>query len=383
MPVSSKSVSTALAAAVFCLLGTTQASAADAVCSGTLSGTYDNVFVNGGSCTLSNAVVHGNVTVTSGGALTMSGTTQISGDIQGLGAGNLALNSGVVSGAVSVLNSLNVTVGPAATLNALNLTNSGNATLRGILEKVTAIGSGSINVSDARVAAGIFVEGGKAGMTICGAAAIAGGVIMTGTTGGLSIGIGSTCAVTSITGEILVTKGTGAVRISNASMLASDVSVSEQSGNVILTNLSLSDISIEKLTGSVTLTGIATDSDSTFNEITGTVSISGGNFQGDVGIEVAQAVTISGNNFNNEDLHISKGTGSLTISKNINIHVNISERGTISFSGNQFDSALFSKNGALSVVGNTGNLIDCVDNTPAPTGSGNSITTKLGQCSGL
>jgi hypothetical protein len=55
----------------------------------------------------------------------------------------------------------------------------------------------------------------------------------------------------------------------------------------------------------------------------------------------------------------------------------------VSFTGNNFGTAFFSKNGALSVIGNTGTLLECVDNTPAPTGSSNTVTTKLGQCSAL
>ncbi len=384
MSPSKKSFALAVTVAAISLLASGRASAADTICTGTITGTHDNVVVSGGTCTLSSATVLGSVTVTGGGALTMSGTTQINGDIQAFGAGTITLNSGTVNGAVSLLSSGAITVGAGANLNALSVTDSGNMTVRGSLEKINAVNSGGLTITGtaARIAAGVIVDAGKAGTTVCGGATIVGGIIMMNTTGGLSVGIG-TCGVNTIDGAVLVSKGSGAVRISNAVMTGSDVSVSEQIGNVILTNLSLSDVTVENLTGSVTWATLRTDSDSKILNISSTVSITNGNFQGDVEINTAQAITISGNNFNFEDVNISKGTGSLTITNNTNIGINVTERGTVTFSGNRFDFAEFSKNGALSVTNNIGTTLLCVDNAPAPTGSGNTITTKTGQCSSV
>lgn len=50
------------------LMATARDSAAQTACNGTLSGTYDNITVNGGICTLSNATVLGNVSVTAAAA---------------------------------------------------------------------------------------------------------------------------------------------------------------------------------------------------------------------------------------------------------------------------------------------------------------------------
>ncbi len=384
MHASQKRFILAAIAAAASWVATGPAHAADTLCTGSITGTHDNVIVNGGTCTLSGATVLGSVTVTAGGTLTMNGTTQINGDIQAFGSGNVALNSGTVIGAVSLLNSGALTVGAAANINALSMTNSGATTIRGVVEKITAVNSGSLTITgtSALVEDGVIVDAGKAGTTLCSGARVFGGLIMMNTSGGLSVGVG-TCGVNTISGAVLVSKGSGAVRIQNAVMTAADVSVTEQTGNVVLTNLSLSDIAIEKLVGSVTLTALATDSDSTLSDITSTVSITNSSFQGDVSILTAQAITISGNNFNNEDLNIAGGTGSLTISNNTNIGVKVLERGSITFSGNRFDFAEFTKNGALSVTNNIGTLLHCADNAPAPTGSGNTVTTKTGQCSAV
>jgi hypothetical protein len=327
--------------------------------------------------------VQGSVSVSNGGRLTMSGTSQVFGDIQGNGAGVMQLNSGTVFGAVSLTNSGNLTVGAAANLKGLNTTGSGALTLRGRIESVLATSGGSITITGATIAAGVQVISGLAGVTVCGAN-IGGGIFMSTTNGGLSVGIGSSCALNTIAGPVSVSKGTGAVRISNADMLGSDVGVSEQNGNVILTNVALSDAIIENLTGSVTFNGIATDSDSKIFATSGFVDVIASSFEGDFAIIGAQAVRILSNNFGGEDLNILGGTPQLTINNNINMGVlNVSERGNITFSNNNFSGADFSKNGALSVTGNIGASLNCVDNTPAPTGSNNTIASKTGQCAAL
>lgn len=374
-------MSTVLALVFF---GTANAQA-DTICTGTITGTHANVIVNSSAtvCTLSNATVQGNVNVSNGGRLTMSGTTQVLGDIQGTGAGLMQLNSGTVLGAVSLSNSGNLTVGSAAVLKLLTTVSSGTLTLRGRLESVNAISGGSVAITGATITAGVYVSSGLAGMTVCGAN-ITGGISMTGTNGGLSIGIGSTCAVSTIAGTILVSGGTGAVRISNANMLGADVSVIEHSGNVILTNLPLSDVLIEKLTGSVTFTGVAPDSDTKILTVSSFVNISGSSFEGDTQIVSVGTLSLLSNSFGSEDMSISLGTAGTTISNNTNIGaLSISERGNITFSNNTFGAANFSKNGAISVTGNSGASLDCVDNNPPPTGSNNTITTKTGQCAAL
>ncbi len=385
MQVHHKSIAAVLAVLAIVFSGSSYAQSST-TCTGTITGTHASVIVNSSAtvCTLSSATVTGNVTVSNGGRLTMSGTSQVLGNIEGSGAGVMQLNSGTVLGAVNLMNSGALTVGTAAVLSSLNTIGSGVHTLRGRIENVNITTGSSIALTGAIIAAGVNVNSGLAGgLTACGAN-ITGGITMTGTAGGLSIGIGTGCAVNTINGTVFVSGGTGAVRISNANMLSSDVIVTGRAGNVILTNLALSYVLVENLTGAVTMTGVATDSDSKFISVSSTVSLSGSVFNGDIEISTTQAVNLTGNDFGQEDLTISKGTGAMTISGNINMGgANISERGNFTFSNNRFAAATFSKNGAMSITGNIGGSLDCVDNVPAPTGSNNNITFKTGQCSNL
>jgi hypothetical protein len=121
--------------------------------------------------------VLGNVSVTAGGRLTTTGTTQINGSVEGFGAGNLTLTSGTVMGDVSVLNSQNITVGTAANIGALNSTNSGTLTLRGTISKVTATDSMAVNITGATIATGVIIDAGNANLTICGGATVSGGIV--------------------------------------------------------------------------------------------------------------------------------------------------------------------------------------------------------------
>jgi hypothetical protein len=383
MSIFSKTATVVVFVSSLAVLATARDAAAQTACNTTLSGTYDNITVTGGLCTLSNATVLGNVSVTAGGRLTTTGTTQINGSVEGFGAGNLTLTSGTVMGDVSVLNSQNITVGTAANIGALNSTNSGTLTLRGTISKVTATDSMAVNITGATIATGVIIDAGNANLTICGGAAISGGIVMSNTNGGLLVGVTAGCGVSSIDGTIIVSNGTGAVRLTGTTMASSDVLVTQQIGNVILNNVALSDLNVELLTGAVTLTNVTTDSDTKLKAISSTTTITGSTLGSDVTIETSAAVNLTGNNFTNESLLISGGTGTLTIANNLNLSVSVVERGTVSFTGNNFGTAFFSKNGALSVIGNTGTLLECVDNTPAPTGSSNTVTTKLGQCSAL
>jgi hypothetical protein len=371
-------------ASALTLVASARDSAAQTVCTGTLAGTHDNVTVNGGACTLSSATVLGSVSVTGGGLLSMIGTTQINGSIEAFGAGNLTLTSGTVLGSVNLFSSQNLTVGTAARLGPVNVTSSGRLTLRGTMNIVTAIDSFAVNVNGATITAGLLISAGKAALTIC-SSSIGGGVSMMSTTGALRVGVTAGCGISTIEGAILVTKGTGHVLLTNTTLAASDINVAEQIGNVILNNIDVSDLKVEKHTGAVTVTGITTDSDTSLSEISGAVTITNSGFGGDLSLVTMSAVTLSGNDFANESVLIEKGGGDSTISNNTNFGISVTERGSVSFSGNSFDSASFSKNtGGVSIVGNTGDTLHCVDNVPPPTGSGNTILVLAsGQCAGF
>jgi hypothetical protein len=79
------------------------------------------------------------------------------------------------------------------------------------------------------------------------------------------------------------------------------------------------------------------------------------------------------------------GAGAVTLSNNVNLSFSINERNGVTISGNTFTSASITKNtGGVSIVNNTGETLVCVDNSPAPTGSGNTITILAdGQCAGF
>jgi hypothetical protein len=65
--------------------------------------------------------------------------------------------------------------------------------------------------------------------------------------------------------------------------------------------------------------------------------------------------------------------------------LSIVENNAVTVSNNTFTDAEVSKNaGGVSIVNNTGEKLNCSDNSPAPTGSGNTITELAdGQCAGF
>jgi hypothetical protein len=226
---------------------------------------------------------------------------------------------------------------------------------------------------------------GSGDVRICGGANITGGVNVIERNGGLLAGVGANCGVSTINGTVTIEKGTGNVRLLGTIMDGSDLSVIEQSGNVEVNGVNLSDVKIEKTTGSVTLTAVTTDSDTAIAEISGSVTIASSTLGSDVGITTNSAVTLTGNDFTAEDLFISGGSGAVTLSNNVNISFSINERGSVTIAGNNFVNASITKNtGGVSIVNNTGETLVCVDNSPAPTGSGNTITILAdGQCAGF
>ncbi len=320
--------------------------------------------------------------------LTINGAaTVILGDIQAFGAGNIVVNAGSVTGGISVLSSGNVVVGAPATVGSVNVMSSGAVTVRGSTGTLNVGMSGAVNLNGANVPFGVLIDSNTAATTICGSTI--GGISQQMTGGGLLIGVGSAtvpCATSQVLGAVLVSKGTGAVRIRNAVLDAADVLVSENVGNVELLNVSVSDVGFNLITGSVSLTNVRTDSDSSIEGTTASVVLTNCSFQGDVKIITDQAVTLTGNDFNLEDTLISGGTGTLTLRNNINLGISITERGTVNFIGNIFTQAIISKSGNLVIRQNTGLLLDCVDNLSVAAATGlnaNTIDVTLGQCAQL
>ena len=105
----------------------------------------------------------------------------------------------------------------------------------------------------------------------------------------------------------------------------------------------------------------------------------------DVEITSNCAVTITGNNFSLEDVMISNNRGPVFFDGNLNLSLKIIENIGVTVSGNTFTAAEVSKNiGDVSIEDNTGEKLNCSDNSLAPTGSGNTITELSdGQCAGF
>ena len=104
-----------------------------------------------------------------------------------------------------------------------------------------------------------------------------------------------------------------------------------------------------------------------------------------MGINISGAVNLTDNDFSAESILISGGSGAVTLSNNVNFSISILERNGVTFAGNTFEYASITKNsGGVSITNNTGATLICVDNSPAPTGSGNTITVLAdGQCAGF
>lgn len=225
---------------------------------------------------------------------------------------------------------------------------------------------------------------------------------------------------------IAVTRGTGDVRLAGATLSAGDLIVIEQHGDVLLYSTSLSDIKVQGITGNVILDGVTTDSDTSIVGITGNVKIESSELRdlfGDVEIKSVGDVTLSntaiasdmsitdsgavaldlltldgdvilisngGVNFTRnyvslEDVMILNNTGPIIVNKNVDLSLSITENDDVTVTGNTFTYAEVSKNsGGVSIVGNTGEKLNCSDNNPAPTGLFNTITELAdGQCAGF
>lgn len=361
--------------------------AAQTVCSGTLSGTYDNIVVNGGSCTLSGATVLGSVTINSGGNLTATGGTDVLGGVAASFGGNLNLQSVTILGDVALADSGNVTVGAAATIGPLKLERSGAAVITGAVANLDCKQSLAVTLNKGShlFLGGLSVFEGTGTIQICGST-IEGEVKVIETVGAMLAGGTASCGGSLIHASVLVEKGTGNVRVSDATLTAGDLFVIEQAGSALVERTSLSDVAIEAITGPVTLQSVTTDSDTKIIGNDGAVSIKGSLFGSDIEIKTnGGAVTVAGNSFSDEVVVVESNGGAVAFTDNIDLSFSIVANHGVTIGGNNFiNGSVGSNTGGVSIVNNTGETLLCSGNNPAPTGSGNTITVLAdGQCAGF
>ena len=86
--------------------------------------------------------------------------------------------------------------------------------------------------------------------------------------------------------------------------------------------------------------------------------------------------------FNLEDVSIILVSNDLLVQNNIDLNLSVQEvGGLVEILNNILTVVNVSKNnGGVEITGNTIESLSCIDNTPAPTGSGNVIQFPDGQC---
>lgn len=175
-----------------------EAAYASTTCSGTLIGTYDNVIVDGGACTLDGAIVRGSVLVRNGGTLTAIGSTVVAGDVRADSGGNILLDQVTVLGDVTLTGSGDVTVGAAANIAALLVNSSGSVNASGSLASIQASASGGIRLDGATVFPGsVEMVNGTGSLVICGST-VEGIVNVVSTTGDVLVEESAACGASKI-----------------------------------------------------------------------------------------------------------------------------------------------------------------------------------------
>ena len=345
------------------------------LCTGILSGTHDDILVEGGNCTLQNATINGSVMVNNGGKLTVSGGTTINGSIQAENGGNINVNSGTVLGDVSLKNSNNITVGSGANINSLKLEKSGKITASGNIGDIEAKESKAILLNGAIIfPGGIAMEKGSGSLTVQNAT-IEGSIKVVETDGTIAVNSGS-----QFEGSITIEKGKGKVNLEGTTFASGDLIVVEQEGNITAQNSTFSDIKVEKSKGKIILRNLITDSDTFIGENDGDVVIENSSFTGDVEIKSNQAVKVKQNSFSLEDISISNNNGLVRIINNKDLGLSVTENKNVIIKNNTVTSLEVSKNsGSVTINNNRGEELGCADNSSLNC-SGNSFQEATGQC---
>lgn len=357
-------------------------------CSGAISSTTinNNVECNG-DCVLDAATINGNLNCATGtllakGSSVITGAAIISGSVT-----TVDLEGVTIQGAVSVSSASSltkITVTSAADLNSLSVTDtSGDIDVAGTITSITLTNSGDFFADGLTATGGMTVTGGNGVVDICsstiGSLTIqehTGAVIIDSTLAG--------CGASTLSTGFTATKGTGDVTVKGADLSTSDFIVSEYDGDAILQDAQVSDILISKNTGSLTITNADADSDTTITTQDGSVTLTDITTLGDFLVsDVTGNVEFKDSDFGLEDATFTLVDGTVTVTNNINLNLEVKETGgAVSITANTITDSNISKNtGGVSIVDNTFDALACADNTPAPTGSGNTVTTATGQCS--
>lgn len=372
---------------VLLVLGTLLSqSSATIQCSHTLTGNIpDDVLVDGGSCTLSSASVSGSVTVRAGGKLTTTGETVISGIIQSENSGNIVLyGTTSLQGTLKSLNSptSTVSIGSGVTVSNIELKNSGVLDVSGTVGTILSEESGTVKINGGTIGGGgIAKKKGSGDISLCGAT-IGGSISVSELSSGKLL-TSSGCGTSTLSGSVLVEKSTVDVNLSEANISSGDVIIVEVTGDITVQSATVSDVTVRSVTGAVRLSGITTDSDVAMTAISESLVMSGCMFNGDMLVSGSQSVNIDECRFSGEDVAITGNFGTLTFSGNEDGDVALTENEDMVISGNNMDTMRVSKNGAVSIVGNTVAQLLCDDNSPPPVGSGNNIQFAQGQCVGF
>lgn len=373
-----------LAVLLFALL---HAAHAQMMCKGVVSAPNpitSDVTVSGGACTIMGVNVTGSVVVNNGGSLLTSGAVRIFGSINVNNGGSISLGPGtIVSGGVTVFDSEALTIGKAANVGSLKVHNVASTLVSGITALVSTSGPGALTISGGAVNGGGLSRQNAQGSTLLCGAVITGGISLESVQGGLQAVPSATCGASEISGTILVTKGSGDVSITAGMLLGADLIVSEQTGNVMVQDAHLSDITVTNIDGSVTLKSIVADSDGSVTGTSGNLLIKGSSFAGDFSTFGNKGtVTLDGNNFGLEDIAINNNMGKVTVINNVELSFKASENmAGLLIANNQITNAMLTKNKGGTVINNNSfESLDCADNSPSPTGSGNSVIIGKGQC---
>jgi len=379
----------------------TSVSQASTNCSGALGGTHNDVIVNGTSCTLNGATVLGSVLVNSGGTLIATGGTTVNGSIQVDSGSNIDLDNVRVLGDVSLLNSADVTVGTLATIGTLKLENSGAVNASGNIGSIESKDSWGVKLDGAMVSpGGVNLEFASGPLEICGST-LNDRVNVVSTTGDVLIESSLSCEASTINATVMVEGGSGNVRlVGTLTTTPGDLLVTEQNGNVFLKDVALSDVLVEKtLTGNVTLQNVITDSDISITN-NAHITINGTTFGSSIEINENSGVTVTDNSASLEQVLISGNTGPILVARNCDLMLTVIENDDVTIiNNNQVDAITagatcntggfgltyveVNKNtSAVSVINNTGVLLTCTDNSPAPIGSNNTFTFTDKQCIG-
>ncbi len=430
-----------LVAALILVFGTTAVFAQNVEpidCDGhVLQGAYEDVSIDGTTCTLDGATIYGSVFVhggtlytTTNGATILGGvhlifaddvtlaSVQVRDEVTLEHSGDLILTGDSSVAKIAMKESGNLTIDAGASTGELLLEHSGDAAIAGTVAGILSKESGGVRLTNATVFPGgiaMVLAGGAleiCGSTIGGIDGVhqdgSGGVNVLESGDVLVVAEGS-CGVSQIEGAVIVKKGAGHVRLVGAA-LHSDLIVAEQIGDVeidgsrcddtVIRCGAVSDVNVEKVIGDVTLRSLTTDSDTTVVSTEGSVTITGSTLGSDVRLRLNNAVTVARNSFALEDVLMAKNKGPILFDRNCDGRLTITENENVIITNNNADDATaagadcqsgfgfsdadVSKNlGSLLISNNTGEGLYCADNDPAPSGASNSITFSDGQCAGF